>query len=165
MSSAGQHWPDIWLVPNVCWKVSSYCTIAHYHAKYSQLKFVKCNPGGRKIDLVSWLSELLSQNRYRCVQYTKRQFMSLISHCLHGFYRSCLIWVWYLCLRWSALPAVQAISRINSILKSANSMRNGTSKVIIGLCDGVWYIQHNGTILITVSPILTEIGHFVCPPK
>ncbi len=41
---------------------------------------VKCYRGGRKIDLIPSISEIQSQTWYHCVQYTRRQLMSLISH-------------------------------------------------------------------------------------
>ena len=45
------------------------------------LKSVKCYPGGRKIDLISSISDILSQMCYLCGQYTRRNLMSQISHC------------------------------------------------------------------------------------
>ena len=46
----------------------------------SLIKSVKCYCGGRKIDLISSISEIQSQTWYHCIQYTKRHHMSLISH-------------------------------------------------------------------------------------
>ena len=45
------------------------------------IKSVKCYPGGQKNYLILSISEIQSQMRYRCLQYTKRHHMSLISHC------------------------------------------------------------------------------------
>ena len=45
------------------------------------IKSVKCYHGGRKINLISSISEIQSQNWYHCIQYTKRHQMRLFSHC------------------------------------------------------------------------------------
>ena len=46
----------------------------------NSLKAVKFYPGGRKIDSIPSISEILSQMCYYCVQYTRRHLMSPISH-------------------------------------------------------------------------------------
>ena len=51
-------------------------------AQVKEVKSVKCySPGGRKIDLFLSITEILSQKWYHCVQYTRRNLMSLISYC------------------------------------------------------------------------------------
>ena len=42
------------------------------------LKSVKCFPGGRKIDLIPSIFEILSQTWYYLLQYTKHQLLTLI---------------------------------------------------------------------------------------
>ena len=49
-----------------------------------------------------------------------------------------------------------AISRMNGILKSIFSVGNSCSNVELGLCDGTWYTEDNGTTFVTVSRILME---------
>ncbi len=58
-------------------KISILCLTTH-HTTFI-LKSVKCYPGRRKIDLISSISEIQSQMRYHCAQYTKRHHMSLTS--------------------------------------------------------------------------------------
>ena len=51
----------------------------------AEIKSVKRYPGGRKIDLVSSISEILPRMWYHCVPYTRRHLMSIIPHCWLGF--------------------------------------------------------------------------------
>ena len=124
------------------------------------LKSVKCYPGGWKIYLTQSISEILSQKWYRSPQYRMCQLLSFIPHTQHDFCPSWLIWACYLSLWWPALPSVQAILRINNMLKWANSVGNDASKVVIGSYDGAWCTQHNGTNFLTVSQILMEWDQF-----
>ena len=48
---------------------------------WTALKSVKRYPGGRKIDLISSISDIQSQTWYHCIQYTERHHMSLFSYC------------------------------------------------------------------------------------
>ena len=71
-------------------------------------------PWWTKINRISLVSEILSQKLYQCVQYTNHHQISLISHFQHNFCQCWLIWACYLFLR---RPALQAISRMNNMLK------------------------------------------------
>ncbi len=81
-----------------------------HHALYwNQLYYVKCYPGGLKIDLIPSESEILSQTWYHCIQYTKPHHMSLVSFST---------WLVHLDVLFILeMLAVQAISRINDIFK------------------------------------------------
>ena len=57
--------------------IALYHELKWYHHKV--VNSVKCYPGGRKMDLISSISEIPSQTWYHCFQYTRRHHMSLIS--------------------------------------------------------------------------------------
>ena len=81
------------------------------------LKSVKCNPSGRKIDLISSKCDILSQMWYHCAQYTRRHLMSLILHCYYHFLQKLLIWACYLFLRYSALPGTTFVTVSQLLMK------------------------------------------------
>ncbi len=85
--------------------------------RHLSVNSVKCYPGGPNIELIPTIPEILSQTWCHCVQYTRRHHMSLVPFCQHHFPHSWLIWICYLLLRWPGLLAVQAIIRINKLLK------------------------------------------------
>ena len=77
-----------------------------------------------------------------------------------GFCQSWLIWACYLFLWWPALPTVQAISRVDIMLKWGNSMGNSARKVIIGSCYAAWYTEHSGVTFVRASQILRKTCQF-----
>ena len=71
-----------------------------------------------------------------------------------------LFWICYLFLRWPALLAVQAFSRINNIFKWANYVGYGAGKMRLGSYDITWYTEHNGSTFVTVSQTLMWWAQF-----
>ena len=45
---------------------------------------------------------------------------------------------------------MQATSRINNILKLANSGKNQASAIKLILYDGAWFTEHNGTTFVAI---------------
>ncbi len=62
--------------------------------------------------------------------------------------------------RWPALWAVQEISRINNVLKWANSGETWAGKVELGSYDGAWRTDHDGTTLVSKCWIIMELAEF-----
>ena len=54
-------------------------TLVSRLARQRELYSIKCYAGGRNIDLIPSISEILSQTWYHRVQYTKSHHMSLVS--------------------------------------------------------------------------------------
>ena len=77
--------------------------------------------------------------------------------CLLTWFRPMLA---YLSMLFILELAVQASSRINIMLRWANSVENGASKVRLGSSDGAWYAEQVGTSLVTISAILMEWGKY-----
>ena len=55
---------------------------------------------------------------------------------------------------------VQAITRINNMLKKAKSVGNDARNVRSSSCDGAWCTEHNDTSFVTVSQILMKWDQF-----
>ncbi len=65
----------------VCALFSLLALVSTKLAYLRMLKSVKCYRGGRKMDLISSISEIQSQTWYHCIQCPKRHHMSIFSHC------------------------------------------------------------------------------------
>ena len=59
-----------------------------------------------------------------------------------------------------AMPAVQAISKIHNMLKSATFDKTGSTKMTLDSIDGALYMNHIRTQLVTISEILMILDMF-----